>query len=113
MAQRKKSSKSAGKSAKGMKVVEQAIEQATGKGEAKATPPVRVESRYAGSTLIAKATMAESRRQAGSTRWNSLDIITKAGAKGISFEEYKKAGGITRYVGWFVRREQIEARPAK
>ena len=73
----------------------------------KATPPGFGVSRYAGKTLIPNVKLEESRRISGSTRYKSLALITAAGTKGISFEEYRKAKGASRYVGWFLKRDHI------
>ena len=108
MAKSKKGS-GAPKASKGMKAVEEGIAKATKPD--KPTPP-RAVSAFAGKTFVGKVKLEESRRISGSTRYASLRLITEAGAKGISYEEYKAKGGTTRYLGWFLRREQAALKDA-
>ena len=57
--------------------------------------------------LIANVLNSDEFRREGSQRYNSLEIIRKAGPMGLSPEAYVAQGGQWKFVPWFLNRAEI------
>lgn len=65
-------------------------------------------SKLAGKTIV--ASVKENPRRPGSHGFNSMNILIKAGAKGITTEEYLKAGGRMNDLNWDIEHGNAKAK---
>jgi len=57
--------------------------------------------------LYANVLSSDEYRVEGSQRWNSLELIRKAGEYGLAVETYLSQGGNAKFIPWFLNRAEI------
>jgi hypothetical protein len=75
--------------------------------KAEAAPATKAD-RFSGKRIALVGKLDGLRRQPGSSRYTSLEIIAKANGKGIAIDDYIEKGGVRRYLAWFEKRGQIK-----
>lgn len=77
--------------------------------EPKPKAEAKPRGQYAGKIIRLAKGVTENPRKEGTHGRKSFDIVLKAGAKGISYEDYKAAGGRLNDLQWDIDRNKIEA----
>jgi hypothetical protein len=84
------------------------VAKAKAKAKTAPTKPATKADRFSGRRIALVGKLDDLRRQPGSSRYASLEIIAKANGKGLAVDDYVEKGGVRRYLAWFEKRGQIK-----